>query len=345
MMMMHQTPMGRSAERACAQHGTARLTMLPGPEARKLRRGLLGRVRHCRWEGGLIVLGALLTGWFLARLSAPPVAAAPAGGGLIDVATPSKTSTGAPVATAPLDDDHEEHAEGREDVYAAYHSARRQKCDGCRYIPFYQEMYRNKGIKRVFDGGAANCGVMKKLQSLGYEVHGIEYSKWVVDQFCTGLPVEVGALHKTQAEPETYDLVLCTDVLEHVPTDDVSATLAALASLAKPGGKLFFVIASDPSKHENHPERSAASSLLKQTGMKIHETVMPRSWWLGELEKYGIVEDHAAMETFLQVNRESVHDPRYGFTVKNFKGRGQDKVYAPNKRHVARVYCLEKVVH
>lgn len=197
-------------------------------------------------------------------------------------------------------------------------------------------------IEKVFDGGAANCGVMKKLTNMGYHVSGIEYSKWVVDQFCSGFEVEVGALHTTQAEPESYDLVLCTDVLEHIPMKDLDQTISALARLAKPGGKLFFVIASDPSKHEIHPERSAAAGLLQESGIKIHESVMPRSWWLKKLAENGLHEDTGTMETFLRVNREKVHDPRYGYSIKNFKGRGIEKVYPPNARHVARVYCLEK---
>ncbi|XRB17837.1 methyltransferase [Pseudoscourfieldia marina] len=232
----------------------------------------------------------------------------------------------------------------RERVYAAYHEARRERCDGCRYIPFYRHMY--PGVGKVFDGGAANCGVMRELKRRGYEVHGIEYSAYVVERFCpeflkTGA-VETGPLHSTTARRDYYDLVLCTDVLEHIPLPEIDPTLQALARITKPGGKLFLVIASDPSKHENHPERSNAADQLKESGVKIHETVMPRFWWLAQLAKYGLFEDKAAMKKFLKTNEDEVHDPRYGFTLKNFKERGYSKVYPPNQRHVARVYCLEK---
>ena len=234
--------------------------------------------------------------------------------------------------------------QNRERIYAAYHEARRERCDGCRYIPFYKRMY--KGVHKVFDGGAANCGVMRELKKKGYEVHGIEYSAYVVERFCPEFlksgAVEIGPLHTTAARPDYYDLVLCTDVLEHIPAPDIDNTLQTLARITRPGGKLFLVIASDPSKHENHPERSNAAHELRESGMKIHETVMPRSWWLTQLAKYGLFEDSKALKIFLRTNEDEVHDPRYGFTIQNFKGRNYSKVYPPNLRHVARVYCLEK---
>ena len=234
----------------------------------------------------------------------------------------------------------------REDVYAAYHSARRLRCDGCRYIPFYKHLYANTGS--VFDAGAANCGVMRTLRSLGYEVQGIEFSSWVVKQFCGELyskgGVQIGPIHRTTAPSNYFDLVLCTDVLEHIPIIDVQDTIATLARIAKPGGKVFMVIASDPSKHENHPDRSSAAVQLQSSGLKIHETVMPRTWWLQQLENQGLREDPEAMTRFLRVNDGEVHDPRYGFGIDNFKGRGIRKEYAQNPRHVARVYCLFKDV-
>jgi SAM-dependent methyltransferase len=203
------------------------------------------------------------------------------------------------------------------------------------------------GVKTVFDAGAANCGVMRLLEAKGFDVHGIEYSEWVVSNFCGDFVeeprrIQTGPIHLLAFDPKVYDLVLCTDVLEHIPFRDIENTLSKISMLVKPGGNAFLVIASDPSKHENHPERSAASAELKESGLKIHETVKPRSWWLAQLSKYGLHEDKEAMSAFLNINQKTVHDPRYGYSIVNFKGRGRPKVYEPNKRHVDRIYCLKK---
>ncbi|CAL6331833.1 unnamed protein product [Bathycoccus prasinos] len=187
-------------------------------------------------------------------------------------------------------------------------------------------------VKSVFDAGAANCGVMRLLKAKGFEVEGIEYSEWVV-----------GPIHMVDMQMKVFDLVLCTDVLEHIPIDNIPETLRKISDLAKPGGIVFLVIASDPSKHEKHPERSSAAYELEKSGLKIHETVKPRSWWLMELAEYGLVEDKRSMEIFLRINRDEVHDPRYGYNIPNFKNRGYVRVYEPNKRHVDRIYCLKKL--
>ncbi len=233
-------------------------------------------------------------------------------------------------------------------VYAAYHEGRKDRCDGCRYVPFYKRMYPN--AKSVFDAGAANCGVLRLLEAKGFEVEGIEFNEWVVNNFCQDFllgtkRVQIGPIHNTIiTSANRFDLVLCTDVLEHIPIRDIPDTLNKISDLAKPGGSVFLVIASDPSKHENHPERSSAATELKQSGIKIHETLKPRSWWLHELLKYGLEEDEQTMRVFLKTNQEEVHDPRYGYSISNFKNRGHTKVYPPNRRHVDRVYCLKKII-
>ena len=55
-------------------------------------------------------------------------------------------------------------------------------------------------------------------------------------------------------------------------------------------------------------------------------------------------EDEEAMRVFLKTNQNEVHDPRYGYSISNFKNRGHSKVYPPNRRHVDRVYCLKKII-
>jgi len=225
-----------------------------------------------------------------------------------------------------------------QNLYEVYHKSRRGRCDGCRYIPFYDKMW--PGYKSVFDAGAANCGVLRAMSAKGKHVAGIEFSEWVVDHFCSDFrdrgTVQVGPLHEASARPGAFDLVLCTDVLEHVPLANVDASVRKLADLASPGGHLFLIIASDPSKHENHPERSS-SFAVTQGEYKVHETVKPRRWWLAKLAEHGLNEDTKALRVMLQTNMDSVKDPRFGYI--SDKG----KKYPPNDRHLARVYALMKL--
>lgn len=50
--------------------------------------------------------------------------------------------------------------------------------------------------------------------------------------------LEVTAEALAEQRRESYDLVTCLEMLEHVP--DIGSTIAACADMAKPGGELFF---------------------------------------------------------------------------------------------------------
>ena len=100
--------------------------------------------------------------------------------------------------------------------------------------------------KRVLDVGCGGGILSEAMARLGASVTGIDLSE---------KPLRVAELHllesglsvpyerisaedlsKTQAE--TFDVVTCMELLEHVP--DPASSVAACARLAKPGGRVFF---------------------------------------------------------------------------------------------------------
>ena len=64
-----------------------------------------------------------------------------------------------------------------------------------------------------------------QLHALENGLQNVSYEKITIEDLAT-------------REPETYDVVCCMEMLEHVP--DPSAVVKACAQLAKPGGHLFF---------------------------------------------------------------------------------------------------------
>jgi 2-polyprenyl-3-methyl-5-hydroxy-6-metoxy-1,4-benzoquinol methylase len=80
--------------------------------------------------------------------------------------------------------------------------------------------------------------------------------------------------------PEKADLVVATDVLEHVETDRVDVTLRHLRSLALRGS--FFIIALTEAR-----ERLA-------DGRNAHLTIRPATWWLDRLVASGHVVHRSA---------------------------------------------------
>ena len=101
---------------------------------------------------------------------------------------------------------------------------------------------------RILDAGCGGGLLAEALADLGGDVTGIDAGE---------APLAVARLHAAErgmaeridyvaATPEsflatapgTFDVIACLEMVEHVP--DVSATVAALAQLATPGGDLFF---------------------------------------------------------------------------------------------------------
>lgn len=79
------------------------------------------------------------------------------------------------------------------------------------------------------------------------------------------------------ADPEPADLVVCTDVLEHIEPDCIDAVLSHLASKVKK--VLFFAISLTP----------AIKTL--SDGRNAHLILQPVEWWLEKLGQHLIVEE------------------------------------------------------
>lgn len=81
------------------------------------------------------------------------------------------------------------------------------------------------------------------------------------------------AIDGKDALPKPADLVVCTDVLEHIEPDKLGAVMAHIYALAKKGA--YFVIALRP------------ANLIMPDGRNAHLTVQDGPWWLKKLAESG----------------------------------------------------------
>ncbi len=113
-------------------------------------------------------------------------------------------------------------------------------------IQFIRELADIPG-KRIVDVGCGGGILSEALAREGAEVLGIDLSAELVDiaelhaleQGVDKVRYErISAEELAGREPESFDLVTCMEMLEHVPRP--ASVVAACARLVKPGGKVFF---------------------------------------------------------------------------------------------------------
>ena len=169
------------------------------------------------------------------------------------------------------------------------HEEYRQFSPGLRACDLFHlpEVIAKLGARRVLDAGCGSGKLMRKLiEALGVDVtvHGFDIAENCLDPWFSEIRDEVlhvGCLWEPADLPGVYDVVLCTDVLEHIPTERIPAVLANLR--AATGQLCYLAVALFA---DGFGERIL--------GQPLHLTVKPPEWWLEQLSAAGFTcFDHA----------------------------------------------------
>lgn len=122
------------------------------------------------------------------------------------------------------------------------------------------ELIKKYDVKTVLDYGSGQGHQYMPPHSL--------QKKWDVDVTMYDPAVE-GLDHLPL---EKFGMVICSDVLEHVPEDEIPSLLNKIFSRAQ--RIVFLTVCCRPAK-KTFPD-----------GTNVHVTVKPMDWWREEIEKY-----------------------------------------------------------
>lgn len=130
-------------------------------------------------------------------------------------------------------------------------------CEGHKFAPNVLSLARKLETKDILDYGAGKCTLKLALSQTDLDVRCYD-----------------PCIPELSSTPEPADLVVCSDVLEHIEPECLSEVLTHILSLAKRA--LYLVIAMAPAG-KNLPD-----------GTNPHRIIKPATWWHQTLEDHGI---------------------------------------------------------
>jgi uncharacterized Rossmann fold enzyme len=150
------------------------------------------------------------------------------------------------------------------------YDAYREESPGERVADFYVFKFKPEG--RVIDFGCGSGKGSVKLAQSGLNVLAIDFTDNCRDEEAQSIPFLQWDL--TKPIPTSAENGFCTDVLEHIPTDDVPVVISNIMKCAE---KVFFQIS------------TMEDSFGVVLNTHLHLTVKPHSWWKSLIESLGYV--------------------------------------------------------
>ena len=189
------------------------------------------------------------------------------------VSTPSRNPTDAGVAPAARDNPDGGSA-FYDSFYYAHYCGERAYCRDASWLEFFggiaREIVSRIAPATVLDAGCAMGMVVEALRDRGVEAFGVDISEYAIQNvredvrpFC-----RVGSI--LEPFPRRYDLIVCIEVLEHLPPRDAER---AVANFTRFADDVLF------------------SSTPKDFKETTHFNVQPPEWWAELFARHGFYRD------------------------------------------------------
>ncbi len=158
---------------------------------------------------------------------------------------------------------------------------------------------------RLVDIGCWTGSFVAAAAERGWDASGVEPSSWAVREAQGhGLTVQQATLGTALLEPGTFDVVVATDIIEHLL--DLDSSMARLRELLTPDGVLFFTLPDAGSRlarvlgarwwavlpmHVQYFTRASFSLLLARHGLEVeslttHPKIFSRRYYMERLEGF-----------------------------------------------------------
>lgn len=135
---------------------------------------------------------------------------------------------------------------------------------------------RKMKFKNVLDVGCGMGHAVLGFLKAGKQARGIESCDYLLETFLKPMVqmdiIEKGRMQQIPVKTEQFDLVMATDVLEHIPEEDIEQCLRELVRVSKK--YIFATVSTVPA--------------IRCSELKLHETVKPLHWWDEQWNKFDL---------------------------------------------------------
>jgi len=89
--------------------------------------------------------------------------------------------------------------------------------------------------KKILDAGCGQGWNLRRILEEGYDAYGIELSNVCCNKYLIGLPHECNNIIDFAKKNIKFDGLICCDVLEHIPHEEVDECIKSLSSMSDRG--------------------------------------------------------------------------------------------------------------
>lgn len=162
---------------------------------------------------------------------------------------------------------------------AAYSTGKYIPTNGIEYWKYMNKSFRFGKAKKILDVGTGIGQVVAYFRNHGYEAYGTDISEKItkywhmgnIAQFCKVCPA-----NELPFEDGFFDIVACTEVLEHIPAEKIVDSLKEIRRVGS--GDFIFSYALGRALHK-----------MPHDGSEPHITIKPVDWWAEKFREAGFV--------------------------------------------------------
>tara|TARA_Y100000310_G_C20544110_1_gene744759 strand:- start:302 stop:1093 length:792 start_codon:yes stop_codon:yes gene_type:complete len=195
------------------------------------------------------------------------------------------------------------------EVYDRLYEAGYHKSVGTNHGAELVEMIKRDNAWRssVLDIGCSKGSALKSLKEVGFDVYGIDIADIAI-QGChkRGLSnCKVASCANIEFNDNVFDVVMSSDVFEHIDKDELELSAKEIYRVMKPGAKFYFKICVRLEQNRNSiyydqilkgfNGKGELRKKYERQMKNLHVTVEKKKFWIDLFTRHGLVSTQAKM--------------------------------------------------